>query len=198
MSSDPSSPASPTPKASVAVGPSGLLALAGLFAYEQAVLLWIPLLFLSAGSPSSGVVLNSLFGLLAVMLLPVGVFLFRDRGTPRDRRGAMFFCAIIATCALFVTNAGDPASAVGMVVALVLSEISLVLRPHRGITTWRLTTAYTITILALYATVVWSPVLVASFEDESMFVRPGVPGLISWYVVHVWALIGLGRQDSTA
>ena len=170
------------------------MALAGLFLYEQSALLWVPLLVLQ-DSPSQNAVLSSLLGLLVVMLLPVGVFLLRDRTTPPLRRGAMFFTATIATCALFVTHAGDPLTAIGMVVALILSEVVLVLRPNHGQTTWRLTGAYTLTILALYATVVWSPVVVATFEDEGRFVRPGLPGLVTWFVVHVWALIGLGRDE---
>ncbi len=178
---------------SAVIHPSGLIALAGMFAYEQAVLLWIPLFVLNEGSPSSGVVMSSLFVLLVVMLLPIAIWLVRDSATPSGRRAAMFFCATIATAALFVTNAGDPAAAVGMVMALLLSEVSLVLQPQRGHTSWRMTWAYLITIAALYATVVWGPVVVATFEDEGTFTRPGVPGLISWYVIHVWALIGLGR-----
>ena len=183
-----------TARESVVVRPTGLLALAGLFAYEQAVLLWIPLFVLNEGSPSSGVVMSSLVVRLVVMLLPIAAWLWFDRATPVPRRLAMLFCATIATAALFVTNAGEPSAAVGMVIALLLSEVSLVLRPHRQVTSWRMTNAYLVTILALYATVVWGPVMVAGFEDEGAFVRPGIPGLISWYVIHVWALIGLGRS----
>ena len=179
----------------VTVGPSGLLMLAGLFAYEQLVLLWLPLLLSGSSSPSSSVVMQSLVFLLAAMMLPIVVVVARDKKTPTPRRRAMIFCVAVATATLFITNSGDVVSAVGMVAALLLSEVMLVLQPQRGVTSRALTAAYVVTIAALYLTVVWGPVMVASFSDEGTFVRPGVPGLISWYVVHVWALIGLGRTE---
>lgn len=178
------------------VGPKGLFMLAGLFAYEQLVLLWLPLLLSDSSSPSSSVVMQSLVFLLAAMMLPIVVVVARDKETPKARRFSMLFCVAVATATLFITNSGDVVSAMGMVGALLLSEVMLVLQPQRNVTTRALTAAYVVTIATLYLTVVWGPVMVASFSDQGTFVRPGVPGLISWYVVHVWALIGLGRTEA--
>ncbi|MFT7622650.1 MAG: hypothetical protein ACI9WU_001825 [Myxococcota bacterium] len=176
---------------SVVLTPRGLLALAGLFVWQQGALLWGPIV-LAEQSPSASAVMGSLGVVMLVMLAPIAAFLAGSRTTPVGRRLAMLFCAAVASAALFVTNSGDGTAAVGMVVALLLSEVVLVLRPHAGVTSWSLTGAYILTILTLYGTVVWGPVVVQSFDDPGRFVRPGVPGLISWFVIHVWALLGLG------
>lgn len=43
----------------------------------------------------------------------------------------------------------------------------------------------------------WGTVIVDMLFEEG-FSRPRVPGLICWYVVHVWALVGLARGRATA
>ncbi len=180
------------PREYVRIGPRGLFMLTAFFGYEQLVLFWLPILLFAEASPSSGSVMSSLFLLAALMLVPVGIWLAFERATPLPRRLAMFFCAGVATVALFVTDAGDPLPAVGMVSALLMAEVMLVLRPHAGVTTWPLTIAYLVAIGSLYATIVWGTVLMELMTGRG-FTRPQVPSLISWYVVHVWALIGLGR-----
>ena len=184
-----------SPPARIALTPGGLLALTTLFVWEQAVLLWGPML-VTQQSPSSTGALGSLGFVMVAMLTPIGVYLARAQHAEVGRRAAMIFCAAIASAALFVTSNGDPPAAVGMVAALVLCEVVLVLRPHAGKTSWRLTGAYMVTVLTLYGTLVWGPVVVQELDDPGRFVRPGVPGLIAWFVIHVWALVGIGLAGS--